>query len=277
MATLVLDRNNVELRTDGAALAVYEDGERRASVPLKLLERVVLQGTIRLDTAVLGRLAEVGAPTIVLGARNSRRLAILLGRGHGDASVRLAQFRNALDPAWCKAWSRGLVLGKSRAQSRSLRRALAARPDARKQLLNAIRSIESTAGSLAADNSADLARIRGFEGACGAAYFTGYCALFAESLAFRGRNRRPPKDPVNAALSLAYTLLHFDAVRAAHGAGLDPMVGFYHQPARGRESFACDVIEPLRPRADAWIWKLFRERQLRAEHFTIDKVRMLAR
>jgi CRISPR-associated protein Cas1 len=137
--------------------------------------------------------------------------------------------------------------------------------------MDAIRSIESTAGSLAADGGTDLDRIRGFEGACGASYFPGYCALFAESLGFNGRNRRPPKDPVNAALSLTYTLLHFDAVRAAYAAGLDPMVGFYHRPARGRESLACDLIEPLRPRADTWIWKLFRERELRAEHFTIDK------
>jgi CRISPR-associated protein Cas1 len=271
MATLVLDRSNLELRSDGAALAVYEDGERRATVPLKLIERVILQGTIKLDTTVLGKLAEAGVPAILLGARNSRRVAILVGRGHSDASIRLAQLHNALDPAWCAAWSRRLVLGKVRAQLRLLRRALAARPDARKALVDAIRSIETTAGSLAADTGTDLDRIRGFEGACGAAYFPGYCALFAESLAFRGRNRRPPKDPVNAALSLTYTLLHFDAVRAAHGAGLDPMAGFYHRPARGRESLACDLIEPLRPSADAWVWKLFRERELRAEHFATDK------
>jgi CRISPR-associated protein Cas1 len=271
MATLVLDRSNLELRADGPALAVYEGGERRGTVPLKLIDRVILQGTIRLDTAVLGRLADAGVPTILLGARSSRRVAIVVGRGHSDASIRLAQFRNSLDPAWCAAWSRRLVLAKTRAQLRLLRSALDERPDARKPLTDAIQSIERTSASLAADGGTDLDRIRGFEGACGAAYFPGYCALFAESLEFRGRNRRPPKDPVNAALSLTYTLLHFDAVRAAHGAGLDPMVGFYHQPARGRESLACDFIEPLRPRADAWVWKLFRQRELRLEHFTIDK------
>jgi CRISPR-associated protein Cas1 len=270
MATLVLDRNNLELRADGPALAVYEAGERRGTVPLKLIDRVVLQGAIRLDTAVLSRLADAGVPAILLGSRSSRRVAIVVGRGHSDAAIRLAQFRSALDRQWCAAWSRRLVLGKARAQLRLLRRALDERPDARKPLLEAIQSIERTAASLAADG-AGLDRIRGFEGACGAAYFPGYCALFAESLAFRGRNRRPPKDPVNAALSLTYTLLHFDAVRAAHSAGLDPMVGFYHQPAHGRESLACDLIEPLRPRADAWIWRLFRERELRREHFTIDK------
>jgi CRISPR-associated protein Cas1 len=60
-------------------------------------------------------------------------------------------------------------------------------------------------------------------------------------------------------------------MRSAHGAGLDPMVGFYHQPAHGRESLACDLMEPLRPRADQWVRTLFRDRVLRLEHFAIDK------
>jgi len=72
-------------------------------------------------------------------------------------------------------------------------------------------------------------------------------------------------------LSLGYTLLHFTAVQAAHGAGLDPLLGFYHEPSYGRESLACDLMEPLRPRLDRWVWGLFRERTLLAEHFVWDK------
>src|SRR5689334_5111441 len=116
MATLVLDRSHIELHADGAALALYEAGERRGTVPLKLIERVVLQGTIALDTGVLTRLAESGVATILLGARTSRRAAIMLGPPHRDASIRLAQFARALDPAWCATWARALVLSKARAQ-----------------------------------------------------------------------------------------------------------------------------------------------------------------
>ncbi|HLK81201.1 MAG TPA: CRISPR-associated endonuclease Cas1 [Xanthobacteraceae bacterium] len=271
MVTLVLDRSNLELRADGAALAVYEGGERHGSIPLKLLERVILQGTIRLDTGVLGRLAEAGVPTIILGARTGRRVAVLIGPAHNDAAIRLAQFQKALDGDWCAAWSHRLVLAKARAQLRLLRSALDERPDARKPLFDAIEQVQAIIRTLGAEQGLDLNRVRGLEGACAAACFRAYCALFAESLNFRGRNRRPPRDPVNAALSLAYTLLHFDAVRAAHASGLDPMVGFYHQPAHGRESLACDLIEPLRPRAEEWIRTLFRDRVIRGEHFTEDK------
>jgi CRISPR-associated protein Cas1 len=271
MATLVIDRSNIQVRSDGAALAVYEAGERRGSVPLKLLDRVVLQGTIQLDTGVLTRLAEAGVPTVLLGGRSSRRMAVLLGPAHRDASVRLAQLQGALDPAWCDAWSRRLMLVKTRGQLKVLSSALASRPDARKPLFDAIETVEAVLRSIADTPGLAVASTRGLEGGCAAAYFRGYTALFPQSLGFNGRNRRPPRDPVNAALSLTYTLLHFDAIRASHAAGLDPLIGFYHRPAHGRESLACDLIEPLRPRADRWVWSLFRDRTLRAENFTIDK------
>jgi CRISP-associated protein Cas1 len=72
MVTLVLDRSNLELRIDGDALAVYQGGEPHGSIPLTLLERIVLQGAIRLDTEVLGRLAQAGVPTIIITAQRSR-------------------------------------------------------------------------------------------------------------------------------------------------------------------------------------------------------------
>jgi CRISPR-associated protein Cas1 len=65
--------------------------------------------------------------------------------------------------------------------------------------------------------------------------------------------------------------LHSDAVLALHAAGLDPMLGFYHDPAFARESLACDFVEPMRTRVDGWVWQLFRERQLRSEYFSMDK------
>lgn len=271
MATLVLDRSNLEVRGDGAALALYEGGERRGTVPLNLVERIILQGTVRLDSGVLTRLAEEGVAVVLLSRRQSRRVAILLGPAHSDAAVRLGQYQLALDSEWCGRWARRLVYGKVRAQAHLLRKALDARPDCRKALTDALCALEGALASLRDEADPDPARIRGMEGAAASAYFRGLASLFPESLDFRGRNRRPPRGPVNACLSLGYTLLHFEAVRACHMAGLDPLIGFYHRPAFGRESMACDLVEPLRPRVDGWVWRLFRERRLRADHFVRDK------
>jgi CRISPR-associated protein Cas1 len=66
-------------------------------------------------------------------------------------------------------------------------------------------------------------------------------------------------------------MLHLHAVQMCSMAGLDPLLGFYHRPAFGRESLASDFIEPLRPAVDLWVWDLLRTRTLRDDHFTMDK------
>ncbi|TAH42495.1 MAG: CRISPR-associated endonuclease Cas1 [Betaproteobacteria bacterium] len=272
MATLLLDRADLEVRIVDGALALYENGSRSQTVPLRLIERAIIQGArTRLDSSVLLKLAEAGVATLLLSPRAGRQVAIVLGPAHNDAAVRLAQARRTMDHDFCKAWARGLVTAKLRRQHRLLQHAETRRPDVRKSLFDARKGIDVALRQATDDQQADCPRLRGLEGSAARAYFHGYTALFAPELVFTGRNRRPPRDPVNACLSLAYTLLHFDAVRAAHGAGLDPLLGFYHRPAFGRESLACDLIEPLRPVADEWIWQQFSSGQLRPEHFGTDK------
>lgn len=271
MATLILDRRDLEIRLDGSALALYEPEGRRGSVPLKLLDRLILQGDIQLNTGVLTKLAESGVATLLLSKRQSRRIAVILGPTHNDASIRIAQSRRLTDTDWQTRWARQLVSHKIRGHQRLLGKALAERPDLRKPLFDAIEGLNAIQATLQTDGDIAIDSLRGHEGAAARAYFSGYTQLFAPALNFTGRNRRPPKDPVNACLSLGYTLLHFDAVRASHIAGLDPLIGFYHAPAIGRESLASDLIETLRPHLDAWIWQCFRTRDLRPEHFSDDK------
>jgi CRISPR-associated protein Cas1 len=218
VSTLVLDRSNLEIRHDGGALALYENGERPGSVPLALLERVIFQGTIRLDTGVLTRLAEEGVAAVLLSRRQSRRAAILLGPAHNDVALRLAHARAALEGSWCSGWPRRLVASKLRAQHRVLHQALSERADCRKPLTDALDVLDA-ALITARQETLEVASLRGIEGAAAAAYYRGLMTLFPDRLDFRGRNRRPPRDPVSACLSLGYTLLHFEAVRAAHAAG----------------------------------------------------------
>jgi CRISP-associated protein Cas1 len=269
MGTLYIDRKDVELRQDGACLAVYEQGERSGSIPFAQLERVVIFNRAVLDTGVLGALAAHGVGLVTLNARRAERTAQMPGRSHNEAARRIAQYRLSQDEAWRARWSAILVKRKLHGQRALLARAMAARPDARHALFGALAQLDERIAALAGQPGRDS--IRGIEGAGASAYFKGYCALFAPELDFSGRNRRPPRDPVNACLSLAYTLAHADAVIACHAAGLDPLIGFYHDLYFARESLACDLVEPLRPRVDAWVWNLFRDRILRPDHFTLDK------
>ncbi len=120
MATLLLDRAQLELRTDGDALALYEAGVRRGTVPLKLIDRCVIQGSqTRLDSGVLLRLAEAGVATVLMSPRAGRRVALVLGPAHNDAALRLAHTRRVLDDTFCRQWGAQLVAAKLRRQRRS--------------------------------------------------------------------------------------------------------------------------------------------------------------
>ena len=274
MSSLYLDRKNLAVKLDGQALALYEDGVKKGTVPLHLLDRVVLRGNVQLESRLLGALSERHIGLLVLSGRNTEATAMLAARSHGDSLRRLGQYQTSLDEGLRKPLARWLVLVKVRDQQRLLRVALAARADLRHPLSSALQTLNGISGQLREDTlDLSLASLRGFEGAAAAAYFGAYVHLFADSLNFTGRKKRPPPDPVNVCLSLGYTLLHYDAVRACHIVGLDTMLGFYHDVSFGRESLACDLMEPLRPLMDRWVWQLFRERQLRVEHFSNDNGR----
>lgn len=276
MGLLLLDRAQLEVRSEGETLALYEAGERRGTVPIKLIDRCVIHGAqTRLDTGVLMKLAEAGVTTTLMSTRQTRRVALVLGPRHNDATVRLAQASRVMDEAFCRQWAQTLVRAKLQRQRRMLEQLRAQRLDCRKPLSDALHTLHAIACSLdtpESDGAAPaLASVRGLEGAAAHAYYAALVHVMPPVLGFTGRNRRPPRDPVNVCLSLGYTLLHHHAVVACNAAGLDPLLGFYHRPAFGRESLACDFIEPLRPSVDLWAWELLRSRTLNADHFTQDK------
>jgi len=280
MALLLLDRSHLDIKCEGDALALYENGQRRGTVPVRLIERCVIHGAqTRLDTGVLLKLAEAGVTTVIFSPRHQRRIALVLGPQHNDAAVRLAQSARVLDDSFCRQWALGVVRAKLARQRRTLLHLKNLRPDARKPLFDALQTLQTIASILNPTAQADentpsqpsLESLRGHEGAAARAYFCGLAGVMPPALQFNGRNRRPPRDPVNACLSLGYTLLHAQAVQACSIAGLDPLLGFYHRPAFGRESLASDLIEPLRPALDLWVWELLRSRTLREEHFSHDK------
>lgn len=266
MGTLFVDRKDSRLELRAGIVCVRSPGATAQQVPTALVERVVLRANTELSSATLASLANAGIGVLALGGRDGQRMAHLLGAPGKDIGRRITQVRRLQDTAFCHAWCQRVVHGKLHAQQRLLHSALQQRGDLRKPLLDAIATI--TAARDALSSSADVNSLRGLEGAGAAAFFRAYTHLFPASLDFHARRRRPPPDPVNAVLSLGYTLLLGLAVEAAHASGLDPAIGYLHTPYRGRQSLACDLMEPWRPWVDQLTWTLFRERALGAEHFS---------
>lgn len=265
---VVIDQRGARLEHRSGAMIVRTAKQPPQSIPLQHIDQLVIAGAMQLDSALLTHLAEQGASVVIMPGRGHRRSAVLHGTGHGDAARRLNQYRLLQDDSMKCHWAKRFVVCKIAGHTRLLRRALRQRPDSRQPLTAAIAELcGAMANARVADN---LASLRGIEGAASARYFHAYRLLFASSLQFCRRNRRPPRDPVNAALSLGYTLAHGEAVTRITRAGLDPMLGFLHDPAYNRESLACDLVELARPRIEQLVWRLFAEKQLRGDQFSTD-------
>jgi CRISPR-associated protein Cas1 len=169
-------------------------------------------------------------------------IGLAQGHAHKNVVLRQAQFGVAADAARALAVAREIVRSKIRNQRVMLRRN---HPGIDK---GALRELSRLAN--AARGAADDGVLLGLEGAAAAVYFRHFSGMLkGGGLDFElaGRNRRPPRDPVNALLSYVYSLLCKDATATALAVGLDPYLGMYHRPRYGKPALALDLMEELRP------------------------------
>lgn len=266
MTSLFVDRRGVHLEHEAGAIVFRENGERIGTVPIAPLTRVFLRGDIHLSGSLLGKLGENGVGVVILSGRQGKP-SLLLARPHNDASRRVEQVRKSMDAGFCLDFARSLIDTKLNRQIDWFDELRSTDTQARYSLTHAMKLLNEHRCRVS--DAETLASLRGIEGSAAHVYFDGLKVAVPDSLHFTGRNRRPPRDPFNALLSLTYTLAQAETAIALHGAGLDPYVGFYHQLDFGRESLASDLLEAVRPLADRFCLRLIRQRTLTAEHFSI--------
>ncbi len=267
MATLLIDAPGWKLQLEQRTLRVSDPEGAWRRVPLALLDRVVIEAPTTLSTPLLAALARESIPVLIVEARQGEVTAASIGGRWSDASRRLAQYRLAQDPDWRARWASRLLAAKFHSQARVLARAARRRREIAPRLEPARAELERFRADLLRAPQ-EPAALLGKEGAAARTYFQALTRLFPASLEFTGRNRRPPRDPVNACLSLGYTLVHYQIAALLAAAGLDPYIGFFHEPAPGRESLAADLTELERARVDEFVCELFRTRTLRPENFS---------
>ncbi|MDP1588874.1 MAG: CRISPR-associated endonuclease Cas1, partial [Prosthecobacter sp.] len=268
---------------------VIKDGDSVVDeVRMNDVTHVALFGNIQLSTQAVQELCEQEIPVAYFSMGG---WFYGLTRGHGLKNVhtRIRQFAAAANPLQCLALAQKIVQAKIR-NHRTLLMRLHVQPPAA-----AVQGLKEIGGRVSSARGLD--ELLGMEGAAAALYFQNFAGMIkvgdddlddeipglevslssekkrqAEAEAFTfdftQRRRRPPTDPVNALLSLAYSLLAKDCTIAALAVGFDPYVGFYHQPRHGRPALALDLMEEFRPLiAESTVLTAINNRMINTSHF----------
>jgi CRISPR-associated protein Cas1 len=263
MAVIYVKEPGATIHKRGGRLVVEKDDKPLAEIPLRETDLVAVLGNVQVSTQALSELLDRGIP-VGLYTRNGRLKGRVVPESGGAVKLRLAQMRAATAPAealrlaipvvHAKLMNAAAVVEGQRANHPSEALALAA------DLLR-----REAAGARAA---AGLEELMGHEGAGAAAYFRVFGEMNSSDLPFPGRQKHPPPDPVNALLSLVYTMAMNELRGMAEGRGLDPYLGFLHAPEDNRPSLALDLLEPFRPSlADRLVLRLVNQRILTGADF----------
>ncbi len=244
----------------GGQLEVREKGQVLQKVRLMEISHLALFGNVQVTAQAVQELCDRDIPTCHFSYGGWFR-GITSGMGHKNVELRCRQYLAAMTPETALSISRRMVFGKIKNSRTMLRRNHREPPPSVLTELNRLADRALTAPS--------LETLLGIEGAAARTYFSEFRGMIkSESLEFdfRGRNRRPPRDQVNAILSFLYAMLIKQATITALTVGFDPYLGFYHQPRYGRP--ALDLVEEFRPLiADSVCLTLINNGELGPEHF----------
>jgi CRISPR-associated protein Cas1 len=270
---LYLNSPGLRVGKNGHVLRIQEKDRVVEEVRIGEICQVNLFGNIQITTQAVQTLCERDVP-IAYFSMGGWFYGITRGLGERNVALRRDQFRLADDPAFCLKVARALVAGKIRNQRTLLQR-------------NHVEPPQSAIGQMKwaveqAERADSLDELLGIEGNAARLYFAHFggmvktndepwsadCDKPVLSFDFTTRNRRPPRDPVNALLSLAYSVLSKDLAIVCHAIGFDPFIGYYHQPRYGRAPLALDLMEPFRPLiADSAVLSAINTRMIQPEDF----------
>lgn len=224
-------------------LIVRKSGEEIGRARLKDVSQLVLLGNVSVSAQALHLLCEASIPVAHFSSGHWF-YGITHGMGLRNAFDRRAQFETAADPLRCLAFARSIVEAKGANQRTLIGRNVKPRPKDVGAAMRALLKKVPHAGS--------PEELLGLEGGIAAHYFGAFGRAlkprdFESQWEFRDRNRRPPRDPVNALLSFGYAMLAKECTIALMTEGLDPWWGLFHRPRHGRPALALDLMEEFRP------------------------------
>lgn len=250
----------------GEVLEIRDKGKAINEARLIETAQLNLFGNVQLSAQALRELAAREVPVLHL-SYGGWLAAVTTPPPHKNIELRRRQFEAADNPGTCLQLARAFTVGKIRNQRTLLRRNARELPAEALVMLVEMRR--------KAEQAEALETLLGLEGTAARTYFTHFARMFKvpeeqpePAFDFTTRNRRPPRDPVNALLSFLYAMLMKDVLVTLIGVGFDPYLGFYHQAKYGRPALALDVMEEFRPLvADSVVISMINNGEIRPGDF----------
>jgi CRISP-associated protein Cas1 len=269
MAVVYIADQGASISKKGDRLYVYKGAMLQRWFHTKDISSLILVGNISLSSQTLTYLLKNRVDTVFLTyyGRYKGRLISEFGK---NITLRISQFTYLAELCNREELALQYIIGKITNMQKHLY--LRRKKNAHPLIIDAMIKNAAILERLSCGVS-DLNVLRGFEGIAAKNYFAAFPALiYRSSFQFKGRNRRPPKDEVNALLSLAYTFLMNQVMSAANICGLDPYYGALHDISYGRQSLVLDIMEEFRPMADNLVITLVNRKEIRPEHFRFNLI-----
>lgn len=233
---------NASVSSEGERLLIKKEGNVLHTLHLFKLDQLVLFGNVSITPAAISHLLRLEVDTVFM-SRQGRYRGRLQPAYSKNITLRVEQFKKMGEEDFCLRTASSVVAGKLANMRTVLLRLNRTREGL--NLENQILSLKQLARKAAETESLDS--LMGLEGRGSVLYFEGLSRGFlAEGVEFKKRVRRPPTDPVNALLSLGYTLLFNTVMAGVSLVGLDPYLGCLHSVEYGRPSLALDLMEEWR-------------------------------
>lgn len=249
---LIVQSPRAYIRKEGELFIVEEKGRELARARLSEVSQIVLFGAASMSAPALQECfrREIPVTWMTYGGWFLRHT---VGAGHRNVETKTWQYRRSFDPAVCLHLAKRWVVAKLANARTLLRRNWRCGSGEEEAKIPAELHQSLTRLMRQAMKAPSMEVLLGIEGAGANLYFQHFSRMLkrdhgvSQGFDFKTRNRRPPKDPVNALLSFAYAMLTREWTVVLSAVGLDPYRGFYHQPRFGRPSLSLDMMEPFRP------------------------------
>lgn len=264
MSTLYICEQGSTLSIDGGRFVLRDLKDCVRTIPKEILESIIVFGNISITTPCIQECLKRGIPISYFSTKGSY-FGRLESTSHRSPFRLKKQVKLSSNSEFTLNWSREIIGAKIHNQKVILQRYKGQNEKVIKAIYN-IQKLESSIKKVKLDSE-----LIGFEGLVARIYFEALSELVTDNFKFKGRSRRPPRDPFNSMLSLGYTLLMYEIVGEIENKKMSPYIGFLHKDAENHPTLASDLMEEWRSIiVDSVVLSLIRGNEVKKEGFQIN-------